>query len=64
VPARRPVPARHQPAQHHRDKHRARLPSRDIFVRRLNRLTSSHAAIWCPRGRRTGGRRRPGKAVP
>jgi uncharacterized protein len=24
-------------------------PSRDIFVRRLNRLVSSHAAIWCPR---------------
>jgi predicted AAA+ superfamily ATPase len=23
--------------------------SRDIFVRRLNRLVSSHAAIWCPR---------------
>jgi predicted AAA+ superfamily ATPase len=24
-------------------------PSLDIFVRRLNRLVSSHAAIWCPR---------------
>lgn len=24
-------------------------PSRDIFVRRLNRLVSSHAALWCPR---------------
>jgi predicted AAA+ superfamily ATPase len=24
-------------------------PSRDIFDRRLNRLVSSHAAIWCPR---------------
>jgi predicted AAA+ superfamily ATPase len=24
-------------------------PSRDVFVRRLNRLVSSHAAIWCPR---------------
>ena len=24
-------------------------PSRDILVRRLNRLVSSHAALWCPR---------------
>ncbi|HEY1616096.1 MAG TPA: hypothetical protein VGG25_00680 [Streptosporangiaceae bacterium] len=24
-------------------------PSRDIFVRRLHRLVSSHAGIWCPR---------------
>jgi uncharacterized protein len=24
-------------------------PSRDIFVRHLNRLVSSHAALWCPR---------------
>lgn len=24
-------------------------PSRDIFVRRLNRLVTSHAALWCPR---------------
>ena len=40
-------------------------PSRDIFVRRLNRLVSSHAAIWCPR--REGEQvvaGRPGQAVP
>lgn len=24
-------------------------PSRDVFARRLNRLVSSHAALWCPR---------------
>lgn len=24
-------------------------PSRDVFVRRLNRLVASHAALWCPR---------------